>query len=308
MGLLSKEFEEAGARQRTARAPAWVDAAWFAAQCDQLERILRLQLEDGELPPRDEAELARHDPSDITGAIRRFAFLKHLYYRRSEDLVHRSAGSPDIQEAARQLLVAEPLRLQLAGTTVEVTDRSYSAMYAIASHWMAVQMLSLDIERAERLYRALQDRRRSLYPWERGGRRRIQRHLRRVGAIFRRCVAEREGHRQAIYAHAFTPHGGPAAGAEEAPDWWRRIDPREDAVLVAAFLDVGGGRYARLGPPPERDDDRKEEGEDFGWASLFASIEKEQRVPPATAFDRRFFQQLTWLRASAPPIPEEVGG
>lgn len=331
--MLSKDLHDAGARHRSARAPDTPDAAWFASQAAQLERILRLQYEDGTLHPRDEAELARHDPAEITGAIRRFAFLKHLYYRRSEDLVRREEGI-DIQEVARQLLTAEPVRLELAGTVVEVTDRSYSAMFAIASHWMAIQMLDLDLERADdllrRLHSARNDLPRLVVPsdvlratrigdWsalrEAGStamsalraRRHLHRRIHRVGRIYRRVLVEREAHRQAIYAHAFTDDGAPATSLEEAPAWWRRIDPREDAVLVATFLEVGHGRYERLGEPPERKDkDEKRDGEDFGWHSLFASIERQQRVPPATAYDRRLFQQLTWLRAGAPPAPTEL--
>lgn len=305
--MLNREFREAGAREQSARAPDSVDAAWFRDQAGELERILRLQHEGGQLDPRDEDELARHDPSEMTGAIRRFAFLKHLYYRRSEDLVRRDPESADVQEIARQLLTAEPIRIQLAGTEVEVTDRSYSAMHAIAAHWVAVQMLRLDTERAQQLLRRIRERRDGLGWTERGERRRLDRHFRRAASILRRTLTEIEGHRQAIYAHAFTHHGGPADSLQEAPTWWRRIDPREDAVLVAAFLEVGARRYDRLGPPPEaKRDDQGDAAEDFGWASLFATIERQQKVAPASAYDRRLYQQLTWLRAAAPAPLEEL--
>lgn len=307
--MLNRELHDAGARHTSARAPATVDAAWFAKQAGDLERILRLQYDGGKLDPRDEDELARHDPTEITGAIRRFAFLKHLYWRRSEDLVRREEAA-DVQEVARELLRAEPIRLELAGTTVEVTDRSYSAMYAIAAHWMAIQMLDLDLERAGALYRSLHRRHAATSRWDFRARRRLHRHLRHVGGIYRRAAAEREGHRRAIYAHAFTTDGAPARSLEEAPDWWSRITPRSDAVLVAACLDVGAGRYRKLGPPPERDrkDRSRDPGEDFGWASLFASIERQQKVAPAALYDRRLYQTLTWLRAGAPGIPGDLEG
>lgn len=304
--MLDREFRDAGARHTSARAPATVDAAWFKAQAEQLERILRLQYDGGELDIRDEEELARHNASEMTGAIRRFAFLKHLYYRRTENLVRRDE-QVDIQEVARQMLTREPVRLELAGTEVRVTDRSYSAMYAIASHWMSIQLLQLDSERARSLFDRLGQKRALVPRLCVRERRRLHRHMRRVGSIYSRTVAEIEGHRRAIYAHAFTPHGGPAESPSEAPSWWRRIDPAEDAVLVAAFLDVGHGRHERLGPPPEAKD-AAGDGEEFGWASLFASIERQQKLEPASLYDRPLFQQLAWLRAGAPPIPDELGG
>jgi hypothetical protein len=116
--------------------------------------------------------------------------------------------------------------------------------------------------------------------------------------------------RRAIYAHAFTPTGAPARSLDDAPAWWVEVGPAEDAALIVACWEAGPGRYARLGEPPapKKKKETKDDVDEFGWASLFASIERQQKVAPAELYDRDLWQLLAWSRAAAPPVPEELEG
>lgn len=251
--------------------------------CGQYEQALRASFPEGETFPEDwERALAEAPPESAMGALRRFGALKAFTYARHREASRSSSGRGEqAQEAARQLLRREPVEVRLRnGRVVEVTGRSYSAMYEIAAHAERVKELDQDASGVSREGNA---------------------------ALARRLYHELLRHRRAIWAHALTADGAPAKSLEDAPHWWSEITPEDDAALLIGLFEAGMGRYARLGsaPTPAKKADAK--GENFGWASLFSSIERELKVKPATAFDTDLFQQLAWRRAGAPPLPESLG-
>ena len=146
---------DAGVRRVTARAPASVTFGWLKGECERLERVLRMQhVEPGalatgreQLPDEWERGLALNPlGEDTTAALRRWAYLKHLYLVRSEKLHRaRAADQPGISETARKLLRRDPVTVELSnGRRVRVTARSYAASHAIAQHWARVQMLDTE--------------------------------------------------------------------------------------------------------------------------------------------------------------------
>lgn len=292
--------------RRDEEAPEAVTLEQVRAWCERDEATLRNQHPpEGRLPPEAEEQLARYDSSTMTGALRRWGYLKHLFHRRRERKGRKDAQA---KRAARQLLRREPVRLQLGGHTVDITARSYAALYEIAAHALRVRELEADRDRIAELHARTEEALRERRGF--GARRRGRRRLRRLGRLYRRVFAEILLHRRAIYAHALTPSGAPAASIEEAPDWWEEIDPVWDGALLAAVFEAGPGRYAQLGePPPERSGrGGSDRPEDFGWASLFASIERQQRTEAAALYDQDLWRLLTWLRAGAPPAPEGLDG
>lgn len=267
--------------------------------CETHERVLRWQYPEGALPSEWEDELARWPADSADSALERLAALKHFYRLDDARRNPKPASPADAEDAARQLLTREPVRVELGDIVAYVTARSYAAMYAIACHDARIRELDADLQRASQLHALTAAQLRAL-PWYARGRGRLRRRLRRLGALHERLYLELAAHRQMLYAHAMTPDGAPAASPDQAPDWWVRIDPAWDAALLAALWEAGPGRYARLGPEPER---RRKQGggESFGWASLFASVERSQKLPAAELYDRDLYQLLTWLRAGAPP-------
>lgn len=298
---MASEFDtqlaQAGGRRRQAAAPDPVTLGWLQEECAKLERILRLQDADGQLAEADEQELATYPATTTTGALKRWSFLKHLFRRLAEaDTPTAAAASP--LDAAFQLLSREPVVVQLAGRTVEVTGRSYSALHHIAAHYQRIRVLDLDRQAAADLLARLQ---------EAGPRHR--RRAERVRRILERIWTEQAAQRQMLYAHALTPDGAPAKSVEAAPDWWDEVTPTDDAALLLAVFEAGPGRANRLGKPPAaRGSGRKHQpAEDWGWLSVLTAWGIRTHVPPAAMLDRDLGQVVAESRtAPAPTLEEEV--
>lgn len=276
--------------------PVSISLEQLQAMCASEERTLRMQSPpDGDLGGEAEARLKRIDASTIVGALRRWAYIKHLYLSRMEGL-SRQEDRAIAEDAARALLRREPVRVRIGPYHVNVTARSYSAMLEIAQHAVRARELQADIVRCEEIEDQLLV---SLRATRR--KRRVRRRMRWVAAIHRRLLVESLLHRRAIYAHALTPSGAPAASLEEAPPWVEEIDPAWDALLISAVHEAGPGRYMRLGEEPEPPKGaKKDERESFGWHSFFAAIERNAKIPAAQLYDRDLYQYLTWVRAGSP--------
>lgn len=297
--LLTPEFFQSGAKYAREEAPDPVTLEWLVEKCARLERVLRLQYPEKELPQEWERAIALHKPASSTGAgLRLKSLLEHYYRVRSGNLQARAVEDAGAAEAARALLRREPVVVQLAGERVEVTGRSYSAMMEIAAHDLRGRELDEALARvtaAAARVSAEMDMRPA-----RGasGRRRVLgRRLARLRGIYERLAGERERHRFAIYAHALTEHGGPAdIGATEVPEWWRRTGPVDDAELLGALFLAGPARLAEL-PPPAKSADKPESA--FGWASLFLWYEKRHAIPSGRGWDHDIGQVLAEARVNA---------
>lgn len=269
--------------------------------CEEDERTLRNQYPDRRLPDAAEQELASYDPSTVRGALRRWAYLKHLWRVWSEGLARQEEQQKgDAEEAARQLLRREPVRVRLGGRVVEVTGRSYAALYEIAACDAQIRALEADLEVCSKLAAAAEAELAASPGWRRAAA--LRRRIRTLHRIHVRLCREIREQRRWLYAHALTPSGAPARSAEDVPEWVEEIGRVEDALLLAAVIEAGHARLARLGePPPSTTERSAQPAEDFGWATLFASIERQQKLPPGTLYDVDLFQLRTWLRAGAPP-------
>lgn len=303
------ELHAAGIRQEHRResAPDPITSEWLAEQIATSERVLRLQYEEGEFPPEWEAELATMAGDDITSLLQRWAYLKHLRRVRWERLsASPEPSDADSQEAARQILRREPVTVWLGRHRVGVTSRSYSAMAEIAVHDLTCRQLNEDVKLIMSLAALCETQLKQVPLWARGPRNRLRHRLRVLVNVLQRTYSERELHRMHIYAHALTPHGGPAVDvAAEAPSWWREMSAEDDAVLLLALFQAGPLRYQKLGhAPPSRSRSRTTFREDLGFFSLFASWEKELGLAPAELADRDLAQVLTHIRASAIALPE----
>lgn len=309
---MPKQFHDAGARRTSERAPDLITLEWLRVECDRLERVLRLQYPEGKLDEVAEASLARYKPAaNTTRALRLWAQLKHLYLSRSERRTAPRSTEPTT--ALDQLMRRTPVVTSICGRRVEVTGRSYSALTELAAHSVRRDLLTEDAARlaelAVELRAALRGRIR--------GRGRLRRRLRHVEALHRRTLTEREHHRRAIYAHALTPHGGPARdNAAEAPAWWREIGPVDESLLLRALHEAGPGRYHELGEPPRPQRGReasRQPTEDFGLATLLAAWGVRLKVRPAGLYDVDLGQLLAEMRAANPAVAgaeleEAIGG
>lgn len=300
--MLTPALQAAGARHSSARAPDPITLEWLQQQCEQMERVYRLQFEGG-LDPQIEHELAQLKPaSDTTRALRLWALLKHLYRVRSDNLVKVAAQQDEVEEAARQMLMREPVRVEVApGVVADVTGRSYAALLRMAEHDLRIRLLRTDLEAAAESFGLWQARAEA---GVRGERSFARRQMRRLQAVHRAIALEMHAHRQMLYAHALTPDGAPARGPEDAPEWWEQIDERADARLLAALFEVTIGRYRKLGDPPKPKHQHKA-AEEFGYASLLAAFDRRARVEPATFYNRDLVQALTWMRAASDATLEE---
>lgn len=194
------------------------------------------------------------------------------------------------------------MRVELGGHIVHVTARSYAAMAEIARHDQRIRMLAADLHYLDgRLLEATQE-----LAVAGVGRGRLRRRLRRYTEAYGSIAQEIHRQRKAMWAHALTPDGAPARDLSGLPEWVDEIDSAWDGALLRAVMEAGVLRYVQLGPPPKRKERRDDE--EFGWSSLFASIERQQNLAPASLFDRDLFQTLAWVRAGAPPVPAELAG
>lgn len=269
--------------------------------CDQYEGTLRASFATaGGLPAEWEAALARAPADSAPRALSRFGLLKHYYLLRQTELERPEAKPEEAEEAVRQLLRREPIRVDLGGRVAMVTGRSYAALYEIAAHDAEIHGLEADLEVCARLAAAAEAELAAAPGWRRAGSlRRRARKLRRIHAWLYR---ELRTQRRWLYAHALTASGAPARSIDEAPAWLEEIDRTADALLLAAVIAAGHARYKQLGdPPPQKESGERPKGEDFGWASLFASVERQQKLPSGVLYDMDLFQLRAWLRAAAPP-------
>jgi hypothetical protein len=269
--------------------------------CNQYEGTLRASFATaGGLPGGWEAELARVPADTAPKALSRFALLKHYYLTRVKELEQPEVVPEEAEKAARQLLRREPVRVDLGGHLVSVTGRSYAALYEVAAHDAEIRTLEADLEVCARLAAATEAELAAAPGWRRGAA--LRRRIRRLRRIHVRIYRELRTQRRWLYAHALTPTGAPARSVDEAPAWTDEIDQAADALLLAATIAAGHARYAQLGePPPSKESGKKPKGEDFGWGSLFATVERQQRLPNGTLYDTDLFQLRAWLRAGAPP-------
>jgi len=305
-GDIKQRLARAGGGIADEVAPEVLTVDVVNAWSDREERVLRLQHEEKKLPARYEAELRTFDSSTMTGALRRWALLKHLYRVRSEGLEARASASPEAEEAARKLLRREPEIVWLAGHRVEVTGRSYSAMAEIAAHAMRIATLEVERQGLWVDFATTQAVMKATRVWDRLARKALKESMRDLSDAYARVSTEHELHRRSLYAHALTPDGAPSRSpVEDAPEWWREVGPDDDVKLLAALFKVGPGRYTELGDPPRpREEASTEFLEDLGYASLFRVWEPKMGLKPAGLYDVDLAQFLTAARASATESPE----
>ena len=291
-------LRESGAQFRSSQAPDHVDLTWLKIQCGKLERTLRNQHEDRKLEPRHEAELARLVLSDTTGALRRWAYLKHLYLVRSEGL-KAPGGKADVDEllVAYQLLAREPVQVNVGTRIVEVKERSLACLVQIGRHGVRIEWLLSRLQQAAELAGQLAEKREP----------RLRGRMLRVKDEQQALLYELGLQRQALYAHVFTESGAPATSRDEAPDWWEELTLLADALLVRAVNEVGSGRAMKLGTmpePPRRADQkgRMEHLEDFGWLSTLARWGVKMPVKEADFLTRPLGQALALFRLGADPV------
>lgn len=242
------------------------------------ERALRAVCGEKGLPEAWETRLRsipRDTPLGLLKTFKWLAVYSELHHQRREQ--GREVSVQQASQAARQLLRREPVQVTMEnGRVVELTSRSYAAAAEIQAHSYAIRDLDLALRETKQL----------------------------SAELVRRVQFEVMLHRRAIWAHTFTPSGAPATSLEDCPPWWPEITPEDDGRFIMALLQAGPMRYHELGepPPPKEHGGRREE--DFGWASVFAVIEREHRLPAASLYDRDLYQVLAWSRAGAPALPE----
>lgn len=303
---LPPELRAAGVGQGNAQAPDVVTLEWLQGENSRHERILRLQYEGGELPGEWEGQLRLLEGDNTTAALKRWAYLKHLWRVRHERLEAAEESPMGAAEAARALLRREPVVVWLGPHRVEVTGRSYSAMAEIAVHDLTRRQLEDDLRQIAAITVRLRQQMSDIPTWAYRRRNPLRRRLSVLGDLYQRAYTERELHRRAIYAHALTKDGGPASDpATDAPDWWREMGPEEDADLLVALLQAGPLRYQAIGQMPPSEPGGMRLREDFGFASLFASWEKEYDLRPGELYDRDLGQLLASMRAGAMELSDK---
>lgn len=296
--FLSPDLIKKGARHELAGAPSVITVEWLQTECARLERMIRKQ--PFEWPEGAEQELEALKPvRDTASGLRIWALLKHLYRVRSEGLT--APKTQDTAEVARQILMREPVVVQLAGRAVKVTGRSYAAMAHIAQHDIRGRVLWLKLERLAALVSITEARHRASSVFRRG---KHSRRLDRLAAVHEDLFTEWMKHRASFYAHALTEHGGPADDGARPPSWFRHTTREDDAVLLGALFEVGPARYNLLGPPPERKDS-PDPLESFGFASLISAWDRDIKLGPAALYDHDLGQVLTQMRAGNPPFNEK---
>ncbi len=302
---LPRELQAAGAKRRSASAPDPVTLDWLQSECEREERILRLQYPEteGSLAPDDELALASYKPpSDTTQALRLWRYIGHLNLARFKGM-RVAANTEEAEEAARKLLVREPVTLTLeSGRRVALTGRSWNAYRELAARGERLRLIETALEEVQQRFAAART------AWLAAGllsRRRLKRRMNRLEELHRRGYNEWALHRERIYATATTDSGAVAAPSDAAPDWWRDTTIADEQRVISALWEAGPGRYLQLGQPPARKQ-QTNRGEVFGWHSLMASLEKHGRVPPAEIYDQDWFRLLARERAAAPPPLEEA--
>ena len=305
--LLTPDLLQAGARYVRERAPDPVTLEWLKAKCATLERVLRIQYPEGQLPGTWERDVALLSPvTDTSSGLRLKSLLEHFYRVRNEGLRASGPTTEDVDaaKAARALLRREPIVIQIAGESVAVTGRSYSAMMEIAAHELRIREYDGAIERVASLAARTTNAMRLATGGKKRRQAQLRRRLARLNDAYRRIATEREAHRCALYAHATTAHGGPAADplGTDAPTWWRHAGPLDDAALLGALFLAGPARIAALPEPTKKAD--KDEVNEFGWASLFAFFERRHMLDPARGWDTDLGQVIADVRVANAPFDE----
>lgn len=277
--------------------------AELTRSCEVAEAALRRQMPDQKFEVSVEAELAALPPDTIKHALHRRVLLGHLYRVRSRKLERRT-NPEEAQEAARQLLRREPVLVELSsGDTIEITGRSISALIEISVIAKRISLIEMDRTHSALLLKELSERRKGV-SWRAS--RRLRRRMKVIGRIQDRLYQELELHRRQLYAHLFTPHGGPAGKGEDAPRIWRKFTEADDAEFLRAVFEAGPMRYSKLGDPPRRKE-KKPTGEHFGWESALVAWGVRTKVQPAQLYDRDLGQVAAEMRLSAPPsLDEEI--
>src|SRR5690606_14001497 len=114
-------------RRRMPPASDVVSLERLSQLCEAHERVLRWQYPEGALPSEWEEELARWPADSVDSALERLGALKH-FYRLDYARRNPKHGAPpeEAEEAARQLLRREPVRVELGDVVAHVTSRSYA--------------------------------------------------------------------------------------------------------------------------------------------------------------------------------------
>lgn len=246
--------------------------------CETTEAALRSQDPGGRLAPDLEAALA--EPSDrldaIEGALRRYVRLRAALDGYIRGRAGGAVASPEQREAAALLQRAAPVALVLEnGRRVEVVERSWGAIYAMAAHEQAITDATAELRAAEEA----QD-----------------------GETVHRTLASLYLHRLWLLAHATTADGAPARSLDDGAAWIHEVGQTDEVKILAAISEAGPRRSERMGPAPEGEGG-PQPLEWFGAAQLFALISGGDPVRTAAAYRRPFFQQLTTHRLANPRYP-----
>lgn len=317
---LPQDLREAGGQYRKQGAPGGsVDLDWLTRECERNERILRKQMEDGDLPDRHEAELRRPEMqlTSLTGGLKRWAYIKHLYRlwnegRLSEEPRAGPGGKPgvgdektsDQMRAMVQLLERESVTVRLTHRTVEVTDRSYLALLRMAEHSTRVQELERKVERID----DARERIREKVDGPDDLTTRDVRRLEHLGRLRNAVRAEAQDHRRAIVANLTTEDGAPADSIDEAPDWADEIGPVDEVALIVGVRKAMSERISRLGEQPDHPRDTgAEKLEDWGmpaWVIGFRDFDDRTPVDPAAPMRRPLARMIAGDRAESSMVFE----
>lgn len=245
-----------------------------------------MQYPEDRLPDEWEAGLKhpRRQLTSMAGAVSRFAYLSHLYRVRSERL--ETKEGEDAEDLIGKMLMRASIPVQIAGRTVHVKGRSMNAMAEIAAHSLTIQELTADLKRIADI-------------------RAEGRHLKRISRIQRRVVLELDLHRRAIYAHAFTESGAPAASLADCPAWFEEVRPSDDSRIMQAMWMANNGRIARLHDAlPDQEPDHGKKAVTFGWHTMLATLAPKMKVTPARMYDVDLPHALAFAHASNPTFED----
>jgi len=292
---IADAIAQAGGARKAVAVPDPLPLSLLREWTEREEALLRAQFPDG-LPDEWEAELSSHDSSTGSGALRRYVAVKRLFH---DQFRHESQRDDAAEQAARQIMRREPVRVELGGAEREVRGRSYAAYQELAQHQLAIDLLRGQIDDLQAEYAGLVTVHDAVASLEFRRRREIRGAMQDIIDALARARSEVLRHRERIYAHACRPDAGPAPADEQAPEWWLDATEADDARLIVALWEAGQGRYRQLGPAPKAKSKGAKRLEEMGFASLFASIEKDRGLEPASLYDRDLFQALTAARAGA---------
>lgn len=268
-------------------------------------RSLRGSFADRKLPEAWDRELAALPRDNAMQELVYYAQVKHFYRLRYEELNSKGKDAftitPEKARAMRDLLRRTPIRVQLAGRSIDVTFRGRAALLALAEHDLARRQIDRDLEQLAELA-AETIRRQDAGRISRGH---ARRRLRTFQRIHGRYYAEYLRHTRVILANALTPDGREAT-EDQAPEWWSEVTAEEEMQLLIALFRVGPERLERLGELPATRSKDRTWVEDFGFWSLYSYFERDAGLVPGAFHDQDAAQFSAWIRAGAlyyPPSP-----